>query len=366
MNESSRIIDLRPADMTEHPFVDAPATAPPIELQPVDYDDPPPRNWVGAATVVGSIIALAWVVAAAILARGELQTATPTALFAFVATLCLPPALIGVVLLLLRTGSQAEARRFVQTAHAMRGEAASLERTVAGLSHSIDASRAALAEQTTLLAALGDHAVQRLETVGRGMREQVALAEGHASALHNATNSAQLALTALLSDLPRTRDETAEAARLLASAGETLEHRAAALDHRFLELTDHARTADLTSTHSAEVLAAQLERVDVALSDTARKLARVVDMMAQGVDDVLHRTAHAVDEARKGVAAQNDAMLAMTATHQATLDRTTTESMTALADRVGAIESAVDRIAARLAEQRDAGSTLLVDRKSVV
>ena len=361
MNEHSRIIDLRPADLPAEPAAEHEVELPPIELEPVEYEEPPGRDWSGVATAAGVAIALAWLVTVPVLAWQQLAELTPLALAEFVAALCVPPALIAIVLLLLRSGSRAEARRFGQTARSMRGEAASLERTVAGLSHSIDASRSALAEQTTLLAALGDHATQRLETVGSGIREQVAVAQQHAGVLNEVTQAAHGALAALLADLPRTRDETAEAARLLDAAGQTLEHRATTLDERFLALAEHGRVAELTSRSSAEALAAQLERVDTALNDTGQKLARVVDMMAQGVDQVLHRTAHAVDEARKGVAAQSDAMLAMTTTHQAALERGTSEAMSTLTERVGAIETAVDRIAGRLMEQREVGSALLSD-----
>ena len=173
MNERSRIIDLHPADGSADFAGVEPDALSPIELEPVEYEEPPRRDYTGVLAVVGMVVALAWFTAIPLMARQQLAGMTVATLAGFIAALCVPPALIGILLLLLRTGSQAEARRFGHTARTMRSEAASLERTVAGLSHSIDASRDALAEQTTLLAALGDEAARRLEAVGSGMREQV-------------------------------------------------------------------------------------------------------------------------------------------------------------------------------------------------
>ena len=128
--------------------------------------------------------------------------------------------------------------------------------------------------------------------------------------------AAHAAMAALLEDLPRTRDETADGRAIARQRpAKTLWITAPPRwTSAFLQLAEHGREADADQQPPPpRRWRQQLERVDGALNDTGQKLARVVDMMAQGVDDVLHRTAHSVDEARKGVAAQHDAMLAMTA-----------------------------------------------------
>ena len=53
------------------------------------------------------------------------------ALAQFVAALCVPPALVGILWLLAMRTSRAEARRFASSARAMRAQAAALERTIA-------------------------------------------------------------------------------------------------------------------------------------------------------------------------------------------------------------------------------------------
>jgi hypothetical protein len=66
-----------------------------------------------------------------------------------------------------------------------------------------------------------------------------------------------------------------------------------------------------------------------------------------------------VDQSRQGIAAQGDAMLAMVGTHQAALDSAARESADALAQRIAAVETAIDRLAARLDQTRVEGDTVV-------
>src|SRR3569623_1712779 len=65
----------------------------------------------------------------------------------------------------------------------------------------------------------------------------------------------------------------------------------------------------------------------------------VTGEMTAAVDGLLGHTAGAVDEARKGIAAQGDAMLAMLGATQAALERAGRDSAAALAARIVAIEA---------------------------
>jgi hypothetical protein len=97
-----------------------------------------------------------------------------------------------------------------------------------------------------------------------------------------------------------------------------------------------------------------------ATSETAgARLEAVTGEMSTAVDALLGRTAGAVDEARKGIAAQGDAMLAMLGANQAALDSAGRDSAEALAERIASIEGQIERLAARLGEQREAGGTML-------
>eukprot|EP01037_Dinobryon_pediforme_P034235 gene34235-40045_t len=146
MNGGSRIIDLRPnsaafsggghddgvpSETTPHAYEE------PIDLTDV-IEDAPARYPLPWPAFVGAVVSLGWVGGMLALSWSSLATLTPPSLASFVASLCVPPALIGIVLLLTQRSSRAEAKRFGVTARAMRAEAASLERTVAVLGRTID------------------------------------------------------------------------------------------------------------------------------------------------------------------------------------------------------------------------------------
>ncbi|WP_163334097.1 hypothetical protein, partial [Klebsiella aerogenes] len=66
----------------------------------------------------------------------------------------------------------------------------------------------------------------------------------------------------------------------------------------------------------------------------------------------------AVDEARKGIATQGEAILAMVSANQAALDRAGRDSAEAMGARMAAIEETIGRIGSRLAEEQGRGDTL--------
>ena len=372
MNGGSRIIDLRPqgAAATADPArsdavsssaveVGGPAEEP-IELTEVAYESASRGAGPWLATL-GAIVSLGWIGAMLTLSWSSLNAFAPPALASFIAALCVPPALIGVLLLLALRTSSAEARRFGRTAQAMRAESASLERTVAVLARTIETNRAKLAEQTNALLALGDGAVLRLSTVGSGLAEQVARADSHAATLAAAAEAAHTRLEVLLALLPRAHGETDSLATLLKTTGVTASEHAAALDAQLTALAERGREADAVANGAAQKLAAHITRMEVTSETAGARLEQVTGDMSSAVDGLLGRTADAVDEARKGIAAQGDAMLAMLGTNQAALDRAARDSAEGLAARIAEIETLIDRVAARLGEQRAASDTIVTE-----
>ena len=333
----------------------------PIDLTDIVEDDAAPRGSAPWLAAFGGLLALGWIGGMLWLCRDSLTMLAPPALASFVAALCVPPALIGVLLLLTLRTSSAEAKRFGRTAHAMRAEAASLERTVAFLSHAIETNRAKLAEQTNTLMAMGDGAVLRLATVGSGLAEQVASADLHATALATAADAAQTRLQVLLALLPRAHGETESLADLLKVTGVTASEHAAALDAQLTALSERGREADAVANGAAQKLAAHITRMEATSETAGARLEQVTGDMSSAVDGLLGRTADAVDEARKGISAQGDAMLAMLGTNQAALDRAARDSAESLAARIGEIEKLIDRIALRLDEQGAASGGMVDD-----
>ncbi len=342
--------DRRPLDLAAHTML-APGPDEP-------WSDMPERTpWVAPTAV--ALCILAWIGVALWAAQGALARMDGAGLVEFAAALATVPALVGIGWLVLRRSSLAEARRFGDSAVAMRAEAASLERTVATLAATIDTSRIKLAEQADALAAIGDGTADRLAAVGRGFADEIAEANIHSASLASATGEAQARLGVLLATLPRARAEIAEAAERLDRISADTSHHVAALDAQVAALAVRGQAADDLADGAARRLAAHIERMDATGETAGARLEAITSAMAASVDALLGRTADAVDQSRRGIEAQGDAMLAMVRTHQHTLDQAARESAEALATRIEVIELVIERIARRLDAQRAAGDELV-------
>lgn len=324
--------------------------------QAVEPDQRAP-SWV--APVLAAMLAVLWIAGAIWAVSDQVVALAPVAWVELIAAMAVVPALIGIVYLLAMRTSRREARRFGVTAHGMRAEAASLERTVAALSRSLEANRRQLADQIAMLAALGDGANERLAAIGRGMAIEIDQADAHAHALARAAGEAQNSLGILLASLPRAQAEVIDVQRLLDDTGLAASGHAAALEAQLAALADRGREADVVAGGAAQKLAAHIARMEATSETAGARLETVTGAMSDAVDALLGRTADAVDEARKGIAAQGEAMLAMLRANQAALDSAARDSADALAERITMVEDVIDRVTARLQGQRSESEALL-------
>jgi hypothetical protein len=360
MNGGSRIIDLRAA-REDDPAGEA--FEAPLILSDMVYDgaeaeeapSPPSR----VLPIVGTVVSAIWIVGMLWLARGALTTGMPPVeLVQFVAALCVPPALIGVLLLLTMRTSRAEAARFGATARAMRAEAASLEAMVAALGDRIEAQRSQLSAQAATLAAIGDGANARLGDLGQAMSAEVRVLETICGALSQTASDVEHRLSVVFDTLPRAQAETARMADTLTSTGLAASERTAALDAQLAALGERGRIADEIAGGAAARLAAHLARMESTSETAAARLDASAGEMSEAVDAVLDRAANAVEEARKGITAQGEAMLAMLGASQAALDKSGRDGAEALAARLAAVEDAIARIGQRLSEEQGRGDAL--------
>ncbi|WP_374147368.1 hypothetical protein [Sphingomonas sp. 28-63-12] len=311
----------------------------------------PTLAFVAIVAWLGGMLWLSW-------PRLELGL-TAIELVQFVAALCVPPTLIGIVWLLAMRSSTAEAQRFGATARQMRAEAAALERTLTIVSRQIDANRLALAKQTNELMIMGDGAGERLVAISNGMAHEIATADDQARRLADAITGAQTNLSTLLAALPKAHGETAGMARTLESTALVASEHAAALDAQMTALAERGREANAVAGMAAQKLATHIARMETTSETAGARLESVTAEMSGAVDGLLDRTAEAVDEARKGITAQGEAMIAMVEANQAALDRAGRDSIETLGSRIAAIETVIDRIAARLDEQRAASEAMV-------
>ncbi len=324
------------------------------------YQEAAPERGVLFASIAIAVVVV-WLAAMLWIARGSLGTIEPVALVQFIAALCVVPALVGIVWLLAMRTSRTEARRFGITAQAMRDEAASLERTVAVLSGTIDANRVHLAQQIDSLMAIGGIATGQLAAIGRGMVSEIDQAAAHARNLATSTAGAQTSLGVLIATLPRAQADIDDVAKRLERTGLSASEHAAALDAQIVALAERGRDADAMASGAAQRLAAHIVRMEATSQTAGAHLESVTDGMSGAVDALLNRTADAVDDARKGISAQGEAMLAMVGANQAALDSAARDSAEALAKRIASVEDAIERVAIRLDLQRSAGDRIVDD-----
>ncbi|WP_133493833.1 hypothetical protein [Stakelama pacifica] len=323
---------------------------------------------------VGRIIAIAvialsliWLFSMTALCWPQLQAGmAPVALAEFIAALCIPPMLIGVIALLLLRTPRAEAARFGGAARAMRAEAASLDRIVTGLSQRIEQNRVELAEQTNALFTMGDDAAERLHAVSNGMSEQAKALDRSAAQLVETANRTGRSLEVVLASLPKAQEEAAGLKDRIDESGLAAGRNVSALDAQLSALTQRGREANDIAGGAAERLAAHIARMEATSEAAGARLEQVAEDMSGEVDAVLHRAAEAVDQSRQAIIAQSEALVAMLTANQEAMHRAGEEGAAALGGRIDAIETALARITERLGAEHQRSADLFASIDTAV
>jgi len=367
MSGESKIVGFRP-----HHNSDAPEKNPGESIisldTPVyeaDEEDTPaprsvlPRIFLGLILVAGS----AWTGASAYGFVDALGGQMPTLaqVTTFVAALCAPLALLGVAWILALRTSRSEASRFAATIEQLRAEEARLGVTLADMARRIDANRVALAEQGTLLTALGDDTAARLSDTTATMRGELETITRHSSTLRTSAAGARADMAVLLSDLPRAQVEARRMTEALESAGQTALEKTSALDAQLVLLSARGREADDIATVAAQKLAERVAHLHDVSEVAASKLDAASTTMTGALDVSLERAADALADAQKRLEAQGEAMMAVIEQGHAAIAAAGEQSTQAVAKRVEAVGTRVDEIA-RVFEAQDTASQALIDR----
>ncbi len=278
-----------------------------------------------------------------------------------IAIFCAPLALAGIAYLLLLRTSRGEARRFGQTAEAMRVEATALEEVLARLSSRIEEGRRALGDHAHQLVRIGDDTTARLGAINGALRGQSDELARQTGTLEHAARGARGDMDALLQDLPRAATQSREMSALLKEAGLGAHERAGELATALVTLGQRSKDAEDSAGGAAQRLAAHVARIEVASDVAGDRLETAAGQMSSSVDAALANAARAVDEARHAIEAQSAAMLAMIEQGRVALDRTGEESTRALAGRLDQLDARLDRMAEQLG-RNDAAGGALVDK----
>ncbi len=352
-------------------------------------------GWI-APTLAGAVV-LVWAGGLTWLVRDALGSMTPIDLVQFLTALCIAPALVGIVWLLARRTSRAEAQRFGASAQAMRAEAAALERRIASLSRTLTAQREAIGAQLDA----GTAAATRFEAIGHALHREVVQAEAQADHLAATAERARATVGELIAAMPQARNDSEEVGRRLDQAGLTAAAQAAALEAQLDALGRRARESNEAAAAAAERLAMHIERMDATshragtrleeataaashaldqlVESAARRLDRQIEhlgsagtaatgrmteaggQLAATITALVDRTEAAAEGARARLADRGDEMLVAVAAHQTALEKTARDGVDGLAIRLEEVDTTIDRLAARLGRQRSIGQELVGD-----
>ena len=330
----------------------------PSDLPPPEGIEPTP-TWRLALPWIASLVSVLWIAGIAALSWGDPALADPVRLVEFIAALCAVPALLGITWLVAARADGSHASRLLETSRELRAETLALGDTVAALAATMATNRATLTEHARALSALGDSATSRLGAIGDGLSREIAEADRHARALGEAAAAAEAKVAAMLATVPRARAEAEALGEAVEQAGVTAGVQMAALDAQLAALAERGRETEAVAGGAAQKLAAHVARMEGTTEAAGQRLDAVAAAVAADIDALLDRTASAVDESRKGIAAQGEAMLAMVSANQATLDSAARDSAEALAQRIELVELVIDRVAQRLEAQRGAGEEMV-------
>ena len=332
----------------------------PDEAFAPEFEIPPEPGWRIAVAGLAGVLAAGWIGTIAWLATGQ-DLRDPLRLLSFVVAGCAVPVLLGIGYLVAARASGSHAARLAANARALRFETEALQRTTTGLAERMAASRDALASQVRALTALGDSAGTRLDGIGRELAASVAESDSHVRALNQAVDATDGRLRSLLASVRKSQDEVQALSGALTEIGHAARDRTAGLEAQLVALAQRGREADAIAEGSAEKLAAHITRMDASSEAAAAKLDTAARATADEVDALLGRTADAMEESRRSIGAQADAMLAMVRANQAALDSAARESAEALAQRIEIVELVIDRVASRLEAQRQSGDAMVRD-----
>ena len=320
------------------------------------YDLPPPRRWplllAGLATFVWlvlAIIALLPLLPGLVLPAGLVAVAGPAAA---VLALSAPLALIWFVAMQLREHSGARAARTALLAeHASltaqrldRGAEAVgvLEARLAALTERIDAVALPVERQHQSL----HDTINRLESSTAQLIKASEYTEGAAETLGRATPEATARAEMLTS--------------LLANAEAELGRQLAEADRLLANLRAGAEAAEAQARATTEETARGLATIDEASRRAQEAMGTPLRLLVDNTDSALARTAAAMDATREGVHAQTNALLASVDQARVTLDHIGGEAARQIKARLDELLSTAGEIGSLL-ETNASGARAVMD-----
>jgi hypothetical protein len=334
---------------------------------------------VGRPILAGLLIllTLAWLVTAGIVLYRTWEGASIVAVASWVATLCLPLALLALLWLVFGRTSRVETEKFTRAVADMRREARSLDETLGAVAEKLSANRTQLGDETERLMKLGEEASDRLGRVTHYLSRESAGLKARSDAMESAAAQARVDLGVLLTDLPQAEQSARSLSEAMRETGVTAHERARALEAQLSAIAARAQDADAATGGAAERLSAHISRIESSALVAAEQLDGAAARMDVAVDGALGRTSEAVEATRVALDAQAQAMLGAVDQHRGRLADAGAEASRSLAKRIDEMNEAltahahklfgvVDESQTRFASVGEAASADLEQRQAVI
>ncbi|PZU06618.1 hypothetical protein [Sphingomonas sp.] len=321
-----------------------------------------PRRWK-EATLIGAmlLVAVAWI---AVLTMLVVSTFPPgrldfTRAAAWIGVGSGPLTLLGLLaLIMLRTG-RAEATRYARTARELRMESLRLAELLTLVDRRIVSARQGLAKHGAELAQMGEETSERLARAGEALRGDMTLVADVAARLDDATATARTDLGVLMADLPTLESRAGALGERLRFIGQDVEEKGQALASALAGIETQARTADQSSVAAARRLAIELERIEGSAAAADRRIVEAAGKLGEAADGALVNAAGALDQVRRGVAEQGNALSALVGQARDMLGRSGDEAARLLALRLDQLSGRIEETSLRIGQHEAAARGLL-------
>jgi hypothetical protein len=321
-----------------------------------------PRRWKQATLVAAMILlALAWVGVLAMLVvttfpAGKLDFSRAAA---WIGVGSGPLTLIGLLaLVMLRTG-RTEATRYARAARELRMESLRLAELLTLVDRRITSARQGLAKHGAELALMGEETSERLGRAGEALRSDMGLMAETAAKLDDATATARTDLGVLMTDLPTLESRAGALGERLRYIGQDVEEKGQALAAALSGIETQARSADQSSVAAARRLAIELERIEGSAAAADRRILDAAGRLSEAADGALVNATGALDQVRRGVSEQGNALAALVTQAREMLGRSGDEAGRLLAVRLDQLSGRIEETSLRIAQHETAARGLL-------
>ncbi|BAI97202.1 conserved hypothetical protein [Sphingobium indicum UT26S] len=290
-------------------------------------------TWALLAAGLGWIGFSGW----ATLSSGQWR-AGPAAWPGLVATILVPLILLGVCYLLLLRNSRSEARRYRDTARALRTEAELLELRVARIAGQLETARQSMQDQAELLDSYGAAASSNMEASAELIASRANSTAERAEAAERAGLALVQRMEALVAAIPELEDRATRMSAQIMDNGHALAERIDMLEarlHALGEISDDARSRTLSATKS---LSSQLTELQEATRSAAQEVTGMADVASGRIEATTQSARKAMEESRLDIEQKSILLSGLTDRTKAEIEETAQSVIALLTQELNRVE----------------------------